>query len=161
MPPLAAVKPSQSPSAKWTPRLHCSHSAHLLQPRPSSSPSSSPLSQKMGNENPFCPTNQIILYCHFPSPLRLSLSFLPPHAITLLYLPFFFRLPGFSTFSLPPKKKTSDAMKDVSQGLGIFPFPYCNPIRSYGNARLKIHCLSGPSHSNFNISHLHGSQSHV
>lgn len=41
--------------------------------------------QKMDAENPFRTTNQIILYCHFPSPLCHSLPFPlhPPHSITL------------------------------------------------------------------------------
>lgn len=71
--PPAAVKPARGPCAKWTPGPHCSHSAHLCVPLPGSLPAPSPLSQKMDAENPFCPTNQIILYCHFPSPLCHSL----------------------------------------------------------------------------------------
>lgn len=92
MPPPAAVKLSHSPSAKWTPRPYCSHSAYILHPPLSSSHSlssfpPSPLSQKIGTENPFCPTNQIILYCHFPSPLCLPFPLPPSHSIIHPSLP--------------------------------------------------------------------------
>lgn len=45
------------------------------------------LCQKMGTENPFGTTNQIILDCHFPSPLCRSLSPHPARSIILLSLP--------------------------------------------------------------------------
>lgn len=78
----------------------------------------------MGTENPFCPTNQIILYCHFPSPLCLSLPLPPPHSILLPSLPSFFPLPDSPNLSLPdPLRKKASDVKDVSQGMGNFPFP--------------------------------------
>lgn len=72
-----------------------SHYAHM--PHPPLSPSLPLLlllhslchsfCQKMGTENPFGTTNQIILDCHFPSPLCRSLSPHPAHSIILLSLP--------------------------------------------------------------------------
>lgn len=64
-------------------------SAHLCVPLPGSLRAPSPFSRKMNAENPFRTTNQIILYCHFPSPLCRSLPLHPPHSISL-------------SFSLPP-----------------------------------------------------------
>lgn len=92
MPPPAAVKPSHDAVAKWTPWPYCSHSTHLLHPL-SSSPSLALFclsSLKLGTENPFWPTNQIILYCHFPYPLFLLLPIHPSYSIILLSLPFNF-----------------------------------------------------------------------
>lgn len=69
-------------------------SARIRVPLPGSLRAPSPLSQKMDAENPFRTTNQIILYCHFPSPLchslplyilpTPSLSHFPPPACSCL-----------------------------------------------------------------------------
>lgn len=60
-------------------------SAHLCVPIPGSLRAPSPLSRKMDAENPFRTTNQIILYCHFPSPLCRSFPLHPPHPISLSF----------------------------------------------------------------------------
>lgn len=62
-----------------------SSSAHLCVPLPGSLRAPSPFSRKMNAENPFRTTNQIILYCHFPSPLCRSLPLHPPHSISLSF----------------------------------------------------------------------------
>lgn len=156
MPPPAAVKPSHGPGAEWTPRPYCSHSTHLLHPPLSSSPSLSwfplLLSQKMGAEIPFCPTNQIILYCHFPSPLCLSLPPRPPHSIILLS--FLLSLPPSDSPSHPAPitKGHLKWWKMQVKGWGIFPFLRCNPIRSAGDVGLRRHRRHGSCTVRFLIS---------
>lgn len=78
-----------------------SSSAHLCVPLSGSLRAPSPFSRKMNAENPFRTTNQIILYCHFPSPLCRSLSLHPPHSISL-------------SFSSPPPPASASASVTLS-----------------------------------------------
>lgn len=145
MPPPAAVKPSHGPAAKWTPRPYCSHSAHLLHPPLSSSPSLSPDPHLLSlgkwalriHSAPQIKSYYIVIFhLHFVSPslcVLLTLSFSYPS----LPLPF---PSSCLTLSLPCPSQKKGIWWDerCAEGWGVFHIPIgCNPMRSAGHFGLQ------------------------
>lgn len=95
-------------------------SSQLRVPLPGSLRAPSPLSQKMDAENPFRTTNQIILYCHFPSPLCHSLPFY------ILLTPSLSPLPPPACFCLGHPVPQNRIYSVVKARWGLFPTLICN-----------------------------------
>lgn len=124
IPPPAAVKPSHSPTAKWTLWPYCSHSAHLLHPPLSSLSSLSPFSISSLQENRHW---ESILH-HKSNHIILSFSIstlsLPPSTSSSLYhSPIFPPFPCSASASLLRSEGESHVLKDGSQGVENFPVP--------------------------------------
>lgn len=139
MPPPAAVKPSHSPTAKWTLWPYCSHSAHLLHLPLSSLSSLSPFSISSLQENRHW---ESILH-HKSNHVILSFSIstlsLPPSTSSSLYhSPISPPFPCSASDSMPCSEGASNVLKDGSQGVENFLFPgvwyhiiswrFCSPL---------------------------------
>lgn len=130
MSPPAAVRPSHSLSAKWTPLPYCSHSAHLLHPSLSSSSSLSSFPISSLPENGYWESilhhksNHIILSFSIP-----TLSLPPSTSFLLYHFPISPPFPSSAWLSLClHRKRTLMRWKMEAKGWGIFAFLDRDPI---------------------------------